>query len=145
MAETSGYLRALDARIRRGWGSTSRPSRVNLEVQDLFDERVQELFRNSMEDSGRRWRTLAESTLRFKRGPRMLIETGKLYRSLTNRNSRFAVRLVSRRGTVLELGTKAEYAKHVNKVRPFLPFRTRRTRRAMANRVLRVLVRGRLG
>ncbi len=96
----------------------SRRKKLGRAFQQCFIEETKQMFARQQGPDGQPWAPLTPAYAARKQGPQILIETGRLYDSLTRRKD--PDHLFRGRGNKLRLGTKVPYAAAVNARRPFL-------------------------
>ena len=131
-------LRRISRRARR-----PITSRVAADIDRVFRIKQRELFDREESADGTPWQPVTPALAAYKRenNLQILIDSGRLFRSLTrtNRsNSEHLFRFTPRR---LDIGTTVPYAIYQQRVRPFLPDVSRESARILA----RYLVTGRTG
>lgn len=107
----SRILRDLRRDLRRPFRKTGKA------LQREFMRQSQSIFDRQASPDGEPWAPLSPEYARRKRGPQILVETGRLRDSLINES---ADTIFNVRGKTIELGTSVEYAAPNHATRPFL-------------------------
>ena len=118
--------------------NTRRPfdnRRVRRATQQALIRETSKLFRAEKDKRGRPWKPLSPAYASRKRGPQILIETGRLVKSLLRTRGKDV--FFRARGRKAEWGTTVPYAGPVTAIRDFLPAVTRDVVRAIIREVVR--------
>lgn len=103
-------------RLQRNLRTPFRPSSKRL--QQYFNRAIQGNFRRQAGPEGQPWKPLTPEYAARKRGPQILVETGRLLRSLTVPNDPDGIYDVGRREVVF--GSNVPYSYYAARERPYL-------------------------